>query len=145
MSALRNPVSFGFEAHRRPFLVDCRLEVIDERRSQGDRLRFLALGIAKERGRRARFLGDGSLRVVELFPHDDDRKGQKHGIDDADSREFETGDLVVLDQCLDADPAADQDLRDHRHGGRNNHDQRDQGPTTEGPTENATLLPSMRM
>ena len=107
-------MGLGFEAHRGPFLVDRRLEVVDERRSQGDRLGFLAVCVTKERSGRAGFLGDGSLRVIELFPHDDDRKGQKDGIDDADGREFETGDLVVFDQCLDADPAADQDLRDHR-------------------------------
>ena len=137
-------MSLGFEAHREPFLVDRRLEVVDKRRSQGDRLGFFAVCITKKRSGRAGFLGDGCLRVVELFPHDDDRKGQKHGIDDADRREFETGDLVVFDQCLDADPAADQELRDHRQGGGNNHDQRDQGPQRKARQKMRHSCPPMR-
>ena len=121
VESLRDPVSFGFEAHRKPFLVDRRLEVVDKRRSQGDRLGFFAVGITKERSGGARFLGDRCLRVVKLFPHNDDREGKKHSIDDAHSREFETGDFVVFDQRLDANPAADQNLRGHRQSGRNNH------------------------
>ena len=132
---VRNPVSFGLEAHRGPLLVNRGLEVVDERGPNGDRLGFLPLSITEQRRRRAGFLGNRGLGVIELFPHHDDRKGQKHGIDDAHGREFETGDLVVLGQCLDADPAADQDLGDHRQEGGNNHHHYDQEPQRDAGEE----------
>ena len=134
--------SLGFEAHRRPFLVNRGPEVVDERGPNSDRLGFLALSIAEQGRGRAGFLGDRRLCVVEFFPYDDDRKGEKHGIDDAHGREFKPGDLIVLGQRLDADPAPDQDLRDHRQGGWKDHHHRDQEPYRDAGEEMRHFLAS---
>ena len=70
-------------------------------------------GVSEQRCSRAGLLCDCGLRIAEFFPHDDNSEGEQHGIDDADGCEFETGDLIVLDQCLDPDPTANEDLRAH--------------------------------
>ena len=69
-----------------------------------------------------------TIRLAELLPDGDHGEGEEDGVDDADGRELEPGDLVVLDQSLDADPAVDHGLRAHRDTGRKDDDQRDQEP-----------------
>jgi hypothetical protein len=127
--------AFRFARHRGPFIFDGGFEVVGERGPHGYRLGLLALRVVKESRGRAGFVCDGGLRVVEFLPHDDDRKGEQHGVDNAYGREFESGDLVVLGQPSDADPLVNQGLRDHGQSGGSHHDQRDQKPQREARQE----------
>ena len=111
------------------------LEVAGERGPHGQSLGLLALRVVKEGRSRAGLVRHGGLGVVEFLPHDDDRKCEEHGVDDAHGREFEPGDLVVLGQLGDADPPVDQGLRAHSQNGGKRHDQRDQKPQREARQE----------
>jgi hypothetical protein len=51
---------------------------------------------------------------MELFPHDDHRETQQHRIDHADDREFESRNLVVLDEMFELDRASHQETTANR-------------------------------
>ena len=53
----------------------------------------------------AGLLRDCVVGLVILLPDDDYREGEQDGVDNPDGREFESGDLIVLDKSLDTDRA----------------------------------------
>jgi len=46
---------------------------------------------------------DGELRLTELFPYDDDGKGDENGVDHTDRCEFEAGNLVIAGQPFESE------------------------------------------
>ena len=120
--------TFPLPPHCRPFVVDRGCEIFAERRLHGDGLGFLTLGKVVEGRDCASFFRDRVLGVAELLPYGNDDEGQQHRIDHAHGRKFESGDLVVPGELVDAGPFSDQDLRRHRDRGRDDDDQQDQLP-----------------
>ena len=113
-------VVFRLGRHRGPVAFDGGPEIVDKALAELGGFRLRSIGVVEQCCGGGGFPCDRGLALAELFPDRDDNKGKQHGVNHADDRENEPGDLVVEGEAINADRAPDEKLESDCDGRRDN-------------------------